>query len=271
MRTFLLISLFFNSLFINAQTNKSIGVVGNKQIDLTFLQNLQTVNPHFSFTEDTTYLKPFITKYYSRQMAMADSVKKLPVYDSLKTIIEDIRKMTEAKLLADYYMNTIVKNATQPTDKEITDYYQANKNNYLTTPVYSYFQAYAAGDDKNLGKVIKSNMEALYKQSPGTYQNSKKVDANYTLNFENNVSVLPGNTLYSILKNCKVGEVSGPFTMPGRTEKLYLLVTFNIPETVKPLADVKADIKNTLSNNKRIMLEKAVTDKANREYPIKFY
>ncbi|UPT67039.1 MAG: hypothetical protein M0D57_21950 [Sphingobacteriales bacterium JAD_PAG50586_3] len=77
-------------------------------------------------------------------------------------------------------------------------------------------------------------MATIYKQDPATYQTSKKVDPNYTLNFENNIPVYPNNALYSILKTTKIGEPSGPHTLPGRTEKLYLLVTFNKPETVKP-------------------------------------
>ncbi|UPT67038.1 MAG: hypothetical protein M0D57_21945 [Sphingobacteriales bacterium JAD_PAG50586_3] len=140
MRTLPFLFLLFTCFFTRAQTGKPIGTVGNKPIDRLFLQRLQTVNPDFGYTEDTTYLRGIVAKYYTRQLVMADSVKKLPAYDSLKLVIEDIRKMAEAKLLADYYTNVLMQNAIKPTDKEIADYYQANKNSYLTTPVYSFFR-----------------------------------------------------------------------------------------------------------------------------------
>lgn len=270
MRILPFLFLFFASFITQAQTSKTIGTVGNKPIDNGFLQRLQIVNPDFSYTEDTTYLKAIVAKYYSKQLLMADSVKKLPVYDSLRVIIEDVKKLTEAKLLASYYVNVLMQNAIKPTDKEVTDYYQANKNKYLTTPVYSYFQAYTTSDEKDVVKTIKSSMLTAYKQDAALYPTSKKVDANFTLNFETNMPVYTTNPLYDILKTTKIGEVSGPHVLPGRKEKLYLLVTVNQPETIKPLAEVKADIQNTLSNIKRGAIEKAITDKANAAYPITF-
>jgi hypothetical protein len=270
---YLLTSAVFAALVVlsaSAQTNKPLGTVGNKPIDKALLQNITNVYLHLQYTEDTALVRSYVSKYYAKQLIMADSVKKLPAYDSLKPIIEDLRKMVEAKVLAEYYQNQLLDKACTPTEKEINDYYNHNKDRYKTIPVYSFFQAYTASDDKTVEDDIKTSMQSLYKQAPEQYGTSKKTGANYTLNFENKLMMMPTYSLYEPLKNSKPGQIAGPFTLTGRKEKVYLLVTYAEPEVVKPLSEVKTDIVNVLRISKREAMEKAVTDKANSQYPISF-
>lgn len=253
-----------------AQTNKPLGTVGKKPINNALLQNITNVYPHLQYSEDTAMVRNYVSKYYAKQLIMADSVKKLPAYDSLKPIIEDLRKMVEAKVLAEYYQNQLLDKACTPTEKEINDYYNQNKDRYKTIPVYSFFQAYTDSEDKAVVDDIKTNMQALYKQAPEQYGTSKKTAAKYTLNFENKLMMMPAYSLYDPLKNSKPGQIAGPFVLAGRKEKVYLLVTYAEPEVIKPLSEVKVDIINALRISKREALEKALMDKANSEYPISF-
>lgn len=167
-------SAVFAALVVLPATAQTAGTVGNKPINNTLLLNITQVYPHLQYTEDTALVRSYVSKYYAKQLIMADSVKKLPAYDSLKPIIDDLRKMVEAKVLAEYYQNQLLDKACTPTEKEINDYYNQNKDRYKTIPVYSFFQAYTDSDDKAVIDDIKTNMQSLYKQAPEQYGTSKK-------------------------------------------------------------------------------------------------
>lgn len=269
---YVLLSAVFTALgisILSAQQNKQIGTVGNKPINQQFITNITTVYPHLNNSADTSIIRGYVNKYYAKQIVMGDSVKKMAAYDSLKPIIEDLRRLIEAKVLAQYFQDKIIEKAIIPSDKEISDYYEKNKNQFKTIPVYSYFQAYTASDDKDVIADIKKSTLELYHQPPEKYGTSKKTGDKYTLNFESKLKIYPNDNLYETLKKGKIGEIVGPLDIKGRNEKLYLLVTYIEPEVIKPLNDVRQECINNLRIIKHNAIDAELDNKTNKQYPIK--
>lgn len=266
---YMITSAVFAALFLCAKA-QTIGKVGSKNIDGVLMNNITQVYPFLANTTDTAQIRKYVYKYYAQQLVMADSVRKMPAYDSLKKVLDEMYIVLEAKVLGQYYQGEVLEKQALPTEKEIQDYYEANKSRFMTVPVYSFFQAWTAAGDKNTVAEIKGEMARMYKQPPTSYGTSKKTGSNYTLNFENKLQMLPAYDMYEALKTSKPGEVSGPYTVKNRTEKLYLLVTYAEPEKIKPLAEVREDVINQLRLLKRDAIEKGIKAKAEQQYPIKF-
>ena len=246
------------------------GTVGDVPIDDFFLRTLQFVHPEFSFTPDSAAFVRKLQKFYIYELAFADEARKvgLDKDPEVKAALERIKMLIENAYLAKEYSKYMASQKLTVSDKEARAFYENNINQFTEPGIYSYLWAI-------LHDTTEANIEAVREKlityvKLGTALDEFKMGSpgTYSMAFEREQTIRPGDPLYEKVHDSQPGEVIGPFNSEG--QMMMIVVVERTPEKVIPFSEVKEVCRQNVRAKKLAVAMDKIRKNAMKKYPISF-
>ncbi len=232
-------------------------------IELTedFVGLIQLLHPEFFFSQDKEILnkninKNFLEYKYTSDFIVPDSIKE----DS--TLLQN--KDIFLELAEDYYWASVYQNNVKINDDEILEYYNQNKEKYVSTLTYDFWQVYIY-DTTKIDNAIHA-LNKISKTNPDLIKEIKTTNNSYSINYEYDMTIQNSNPYYKTLAQTPTGKISKLIKLKN-SYVLLLPVNKNGGETI-PFKKIKEQCKVDLLNAKRQELEKQKEESIKNLYNI---
>lgn len=243
-----LLSSSFLSFSQTTDTTKRTIIVDENLIDL-----IQLLHPEFFYSSDSVVFRKNLEKHFINEMYSANKAIELDLKnDSVLLANKDIF----LELAENMYWASVI-NKTNTIEQEITDeechkYYIENKDSFITTYVFDYWQAWIRDSEEE--KDALKQLNKLSKLDVNENQGKLKIsDASYAINIEFDREILANHDYYSQLLATNLNTISKAIIIGEST--VYLIPVKKSGGKLMDFESVKEICRQNLMNIKQKELE----------------